>query len=331
MADPTTTNILLAAPTRGSDPGTWDTPVNANSSTIDGYIGGVVTVSLSNAPVTLTAPAGTPTPGAGPFQSQNRILKFTGTLSSNVTITLPLPGEYTVQNLTTGAFVVIFRAVGAGNLVSTPQGSIMKIWCDGTDVWLIKNQIPGALTFLGGVSAVPVWITACTIPPYLLCDGTVYNFSTYPALGNLYVGNFGGNGITTFGVEDLRGRVPLAYDGTGTRITVAGSGLNGQTLGASLDKQTVTLLTGNLPAYTPIGSIVTTTVAGEANALGIQNPPINPQNVAGIGGTSNGGSITKPPSFISTSTFTGTAQGGTSTPVVNVQPSQVAGIWLVST
>jgi microcystin-dependent protein len=326
MVDATTTNVLLTVPARGADPGTWDVPVNNNTTAADGYFGGVVTVNLSNNPVTLTAPAGTPTPGAGPFQSQNRTLVFTGTLTANVAVTLPLPGQYTVFNNTSGAFIVTFNAAGVGNIVSTPQGSFMEIFCDGTNVFLIKNQIPGALTFLGGISAVPAWITACTLPPFLLCAGGIFNFSQFPALGNLYLGNFGGNGITTFGVQDLQGRVPLAFDGTGTRITTAGSGINGQTMGAAGGAQTETLITANLPPYTPRGSVsVTSTISN------IFSGTIVTTSAAGAGTTvlSPGGISTS--GVASTGSLTGTAQGGTSVPVVTVQPSQVSGIWLVAT
>lgn len=336
MVDPTTTNVLLSVPTRGSDPGTWDLPVNGNSIALDGYFGGVATISLASSPVTLTAPAGAPTPGAGPYQSQNRTLKFTGTLSANCTVTLSLPGEYTIINQTVGAFIVIFRAVAAGNVVSTPSGSIMKVWCDGTDVYLIKNAIPGSLTFLGGVSAVPAWIAACSVLPFLYCDGTAsYSITTYPGLGNLYGSTFGGNGITTFGVEDLRGRVPIAYDGTGTRITVAGCGINGQTLGATLDQQTVALVEANLAqhyhgvflndpghnhGYTKPGNTGNT---GGGGAFG--NTPVGDttqNNTTGItvrDTTGGGGTANR------------TATAGSGTGHNNVQPSQVAGIWLVAT
>ena len=318
--------MLLALPIHGADVNTWDVPVNANSTAADGFFGGVVTVSLSNSPVTLSAPSGVVTPTAGPFQSQNRILKFTGTLTGNVQVTLPLPGEYTIQNLTVGNFVVTFAAAGAGNVTATPSGSIMHVWNDGTNVWPVKPTIPGALTFLGGVSAVPAWITACTVQPFLLCDGTVYNYSTYTALGNLYGGSFGGNGITTFGVQDLRGRVPLAYDGTGTRITVAGSGINGQTLGAAGGAQNETLITANLPPYTPAGGITTTVTITVGNNTFGGSGAFNAFVPQGAG---NEGNFNVPNT--ASSTFSGTPQGGTSTPVVTVPPTQVSGIWLVST
>ena len=332
MADPTTTNVLLAVPTRGSDPGTWDVPVNNNSNSLDGYLGGVVTVSLSSVPVTLTAPSGTPTPTAGPYQSQNRILKFTGALSGNVAVTLPLPGEYTIQNLTTGSFVVTFRAVGVGNIVSTPQGSIMKVWCDGTDVWLVKNQIPGALTFLN-VQGVPPWIVACTIQPYLLCDGSVYNFSTYPALAVQSGSNFGGNGITTFGVPDLRGRVPIAFDGTGTRITMAGCGINGQSLGAAGGVQSVTLAANQIPTITSVNAAQAISVTSADSV--IHNSFIS--SILGGGGAATITTDARSPAFAGTLTSTAnnsistTYTNGAQVTVNDVQPSQVAGIWLVAT
>lgn len=323
MADPTTSNVLLAVPSRGSDVGTWDVPINGNSTSLDGYLGGVATVSVSNANVTLTAPTGTVTPTAGPYQSQNRILVFTGAMSANLKVTFPLPGEYIIQNQTTGNFVMTFAGAGAGNVVATPQGSIMKVWNDGTNAWLFKNEIPGELKFMGGISAVPAWVSACTIPPYLLADGSIHNYSTYGALGTLYGSNFGGNGITTFGVPDLRGRVPLAYDGTGTRITSAVCGINGQTLGAAGGEQGHTLITGEIPSHNH----------------GVTDPQHEHSVTIPSGNVYAGGSgyaYSNQPSFTSYTTapaLTGisiqnTGGGGTHN---NVQPAQVSGIWLVST
>jgi microcystin-dependent protein len=259
---------------------------------------------------------------------------MSGALTGNVQVTLPLPGEYTVQNLTTGNFVVTFAAASAGNVVSTPSGSIMHVWNDGTNVWLVKPQIPGALTFLGGITAVPAWISACTIAPFLLCDGSIYNFSTYPALGNLYLGNFGGNGATTFGVQDLRGRVPLAYDGTGTRITTAGSGINGQTMGAAGGNQTINNGSGIQRSDLPNVSIPL-----------IGTPQTASTNQTSVAGPTN--SLSNPSGTIFVPQWNGTPQqltitftpggniplnGNVSQTFSNVvQPAQVSGIWLVST
>src|ERR1700733_15260639 len=251
--DPTTANIALAIPNRGADAGTWDVPINGDFNSIDGFLGGVQTLSLSNANVTLTAPPGSITPSAGPYQATNAVLRFMDTLTGNVQIKLPLPGRVLIENLTSGNFTVSFAAATSGEVIATPQGSRMSIYNDGSNVRFDCGigEIPGKMDFLGGVSALPAWVSACTVPPFLIADGSVYNFTTFPALGALYGGSFGGNGITTFGVPDMRGRVPLAYDGTGTRITTAGCGINGQTLGAAGGNQITTLQRSDLPNVSP--------------------------------------------------------------------------------
>ncbi len=300
---------------------------------MDGFFGGVQTINAAGAsPITLTSPAGfTPTPSGGPTQSQNGVLRFTGALTGNVQITLPLPGFVIVENLTTGAFVLSFRAIGSGEVIGVPQGALLHIYNDGTNVRFVKGlaEFPGKMDFLGGVSAIPAWMSACTVRPFLLADGTVYNFSTYPALGALYLGNFGGNGITTFAVPDLRGRVPIAYDGTGTRITTAGCGLNGQTLGASLDQQTQQLTQGQLPTYDLVarnsGAVLKTRLFYNTPPSGQAGGNFNP--LTALATDNNPGGYAEVDA-----TVTGNIpSGGGNIPHPNVQPSQVAGIWLCKT
>ena len=102
MAEPQTVNGGLIVPNTGDLVGTWGSAaLNPDFVAIDGFLCGVQTVSVSSSPVTLTSPSGfTPTPGGGPTQSQNAILRITGSLGSNVQITLPLPGYMIVENLT---------------------------------------------------------------------------------------------------------------------------------------------------------------------------------------------------------------------------------------
>jgi microcystin-dependent protein len=66
----------------------------------------------------------------------------------------------------------------------------------------------------------------------------VLNVNNYTALGNLLGSTFGGNGITTFGVPDLRARYRIPLDNQGAqgaagRVTAAVSGINGTTIGAA--------------------------------------------------------------------------------------------------
>ena len=65
---------------------------------------------------------------------------------------------------------------------------------------------------------------------YLVCDGTIYNIADYPELAAYFVGQFeasnffGGDGITTFAVPDLRGEF-LRGSGTNSH-TDGGNGAN---------------------------------------------------------------------------------------------------------
>lgn len=332
MSDPLTVNVGLAVPTRGSDVGTWDIPVNGDFTALDGFFGGVQTVSAAASPITLTVPAGfTATPGAGPTQAQNAVLRFTGALTGNVRVTLPMPGPMIVENLTTGNFVLSFQAVTATQVIAVDQGEIVRIYNDGANVRFIGLGAVGHIEMWGGLSAIPAWVAACTVPPYLLCDGSIYNFSTYPYLGKRLLGAFGGNGVTTFGVPDLRGRVPLAYDGTGARITAAGCGINGQTLGASADNQSVTPTPSQIPSITSVLSSATATSGG--NYIPVDSNPIQEfdANISGGGAVRipssnppNAGSWSGVQSLAVTGTVTYTNNSQAS--ITNVQPSQVTGI-----
>lgn len=92
---------------------------------------------------------------------------------------------------------------------------------------------------------------------YLLCDGSEVSQTTYSALfsavGTAY--NLGDEQVGNFRVPDLRGRVPAGKDNMGgtaaSRMTSAGSGIDGTALGASGGAQTHTLSStqSGLPAH----------------------------------------------------------------------------------
>lgn len=333
MADPTTSNQLFAVPTRGSDPGTWDLPVNSNTSANDGLFSGVQGISVSNASFSLTAPVGVVTPSAGPTQAQNAVIRFAGTVTAVISVTLPLPGYYIIDNSATiysaAGFVLNLRAVGAGATIGLESGSVRHVYNDGTNVKFVNLSSIGTIEMWAGYSVLPLWVTNCTNLPYLLCDGTIYNIATYPVLGTRLGSSFGGNGVTTFGVPDLRGRVPIPYDGTGTRITVAGCGINGQVLGAAQDKQTNVLITGNLPPYTPAGTAIFSSgnVAIPQQGFASSGAPVSSSFSQG---SNNGSSTVLNVNVTGNVAFTGTpAAGQISTPVNNVQPAQVSGIAVI--
>lgn len=230
MADPTTTNKALAQPIRGSDVGTWDTPMNNNSGIIDNSFGGTATIALTNSNVTLS-----------PSQYQCVFLTLTGAISANIQITLPAVGSfYTVQNLTsnTSAFYITMTT-GLGRVIGLPPGEAVDILTDGTNVKFRNLGPVGSYWDYAGAS-VPSWVSACTVPPFLNCDGTSFSSATYPILATILGG-------TT--LPDARGRYRATLNQTTGRITSGSSlgGIDGNTAYASGGAQTVVLSSQNLP------------------------------------------------------------------------------------
>lgn len=330
MAEPTTVNCGLIIPSTGDLTGTWGSAaINPDFVAVDGYFGGVQTISASNAAIVLTSPSNfTPTPGAGPTQSQNAVLRFTGALTANVQVTLPLPGFYILENLTTGNFVLSFRALGSGEVIGIDQGEVQHVYNDGTNVRFVNLGRIGAIEIWAGLTAMPAWVSACTKPPYLLCNAQTFLFSTYPYLAAKLSNKFGGNGTTTGAVPDLQGRVALPYDGTGTRITSAGCGLNGQTIGAALDEQTYTMQRSDLPNVAP-------TFTGTQQTWNVQFASGTPwSSVANFAfSTGTGANTIGHDSATVTITPSGTISSingnVTQTAQPNVQPSQVTGIAVI--
>ncbi len=236
MADPTTSNILLAVPTRGSDVGTWDLPINGDMTALDGILGGNATISLSAATtLALSVPStGTVSAGAGPNQSQNAVVKFTGTLVGNAVIQLTLPRRYVFDNQCTvgTSYIQIAPASGTGTAIGLPPGEKTEVAYDGTNVDFVGLGRVGSLLDICGISTTQPWMTACTKLPYLPRDGATYSTAAFPALGAMLGSTFGGNGITTFGVPDTRNRFALPVDVSGQgRVTNAVSGIDGTVVG----------------------------------------------------------------------------------------------------
>lgn len=89
---------------------------------------------------------------------------------------------------------------------------------------------------------------------WLLCDGTAVSRTTYSDLFTAISTAYGvGNGSTTFNLPDLRGRVAGGKDNMGglaaSRLTTAGSGVDGATLGAAGGAQTHTLTIAQMPSH----------------------------------------------------------------------------------
>lgn len=88
------------------------------------------------------------------------------------------------------------------------------------------------------------WFTYARGAPngWQLCDGSLLSISEYEVLYTLLGTTYGGNGQTTFGVPDLRGRIPL-HQGTG-------AGLSPKVIGQTGGTENVTLTVDQLGGHT---------------------------------------------------------------------------------
>lgn len=96
--------------------------------------------------------------------------------------------------------------------------------------------------YIGSICVVP-YTRGCP-SGYVAADGRILNIQAYTALYSLVGNVFGGDGRTTFGVPDLRGRVVV---GTGVAVSPYTSQV---TLGQKRGQESVTLNANNVPAHT---------------------------------------------------------------------------------
>jgi microcystin-dependent protein len=114
---------------------------------------------------------------------------------------------------------------------------------------------------------------------WLDCDGSLLAISQYDALYTLLGTTYGGDGVNTFALPDLRGRVPL-HQGTGIGLTT-------RTMGELAGSESVTLLATQMAAHTH-GITVTSGNADAAtpaatNELGqLNNDTLYTSDTAGL-------------------------------------------------
>jgi microcystin-dependent protein len=198
--------------------------------------------------------------------------------------------------------------------VTTPKIADANVTEAKLDATLVsKIAMAGEIKIWPGITAPTGWF---------FCYGQSLLRASYPALFSAIGTTYGAADGTHFNVPDLRGRVVAGKDDMGGtsafRLTVVGG-----TLGSSGGVETRTLVTENLPPYTPAGSVAITDP-------GHQHPGINPYKAGGsaaggqispVSGAGGGSVPIESATTGITAAFTGTAQGGTSTAFGVVQPT----------
>lgn len=232
MVSTYTPNIQLEEPARGDYVGTWDVPVNNNMTLIDLVLGGRTTINGSGGSVTLAA-----------AQFQCKTITINSTLLASITLTFPtsFSKSYEIQNSCTGssAFVITLQTTAAGGqVVCCPPGEIFEVVNDGTNIKFKNFGRVGSYWDYAG-SSVPAWVSGCTVPPYLNCDGTTFSAATFPQLAVVL-------GSTT--LPDSRGSVRAALNQGTARLSSA-NGVDGNTNFSQGGAASVTLNTSQIPSH----------------------------------------------------------------------------------
>lgn len=108
-------------------------------------------------------------------------------------------------------------------------------------VFTVNTSFAQAEAFLGEVR---IWAGSFAPRGWMFCEGQTLNINQYQALYSLLGTQYGGNGVTTFNIPDLRGRVPVGVNQNSTQSFYINPGqLAGNT--------TTTLIPMNIP-YTVV-------------------------------------------------------------------------------
>ena len=132
----------------GENAGTWGTKTNANLDLIEQILGGYKAVSIAGGAQTTAL---TVADGALTGTAQARMIEFTGTITGNQVVTIPLDVEnfYILKNSTSGTYTVQFKYVsGSGDtftFATTNKGTAILFATanDGTNPDIIQIQTGG--------------------------------------------------------------------------------------------------------------------------------------------------------------------------------------------
>lgn len=114
-------------------------------------------------------------------------------------------------------------------------------------VWYLQNSYvnPYSVPLLGGID---YWDTVAPNSAFIFPAGQAISRTTYAAAFARWGTTYGvGDGSTTFNVPDKTGRVSAMKESSATRLTSAGSGVTGSTMGSAGGSQNQTIAQGNLP------------------------------------------------------------------------------------
>lgn len=164
----------------------------------------------------------------------------------------------------------------------------------------MSNPYLGEIRMFGGNFAPYQWA---------LCNGQLLSISQYSALFSLIGTSYGGDGVTTFGLPNLQGRLPA---GQGN-----GGGLTPRTIGEIGGTENVTLTLQQIPAHNH--TFQASAAGASATMPGSSVLPAHPSPANGHFFTVNDG--TSPPPTINALKATSCGPSGGNQPHSNLMPS----------
>jgi len=183
MASTYTSRIRLEKQADGENPNSWGLILNQNViDLVDEAIAGYTVVSVSSVPVSLTSNDGSTD------QARNMSLEIAGTLTADVTITVPSQEKlYFIRENTTGSFVTKIKTTG-GTATELTQATNLMVACDGTEIYKVEAPV-SVPTFTANT------LTATSIATSVI-SATTLDFGTWTVTetgGILYFASGGTN------------------------------------------------------------------------------------------------------------------------------------------
>jgi hypothetical protein len=199
-----TSSLGLELQATGENQNTWGIRNSSNFTLIDQAVAGQLTLSVAgNTAVTLTA-----------AQSAYHFQKYTGVLTGSITVFVPnVQANWVIWNATTGAFTLTVNiASGVGTVI--PQGQVMTVTADGTNVFQTDSTIQsGSTTWTASGGTVDA-ITATYAPAItaaLLIDGLILGFRATGANATS-TPTFAPNGLTAHTITKRGGGALIIGD-----------------------------------------------------------------------------------------------------------------------
>mgnify|MGYP006899568047 CR=1 FL=1 len=269
MASSASTLLKLELQGTGDNTGTWGTKANTVFSRIEESVADISNISLASlggANYTLDdTQYAEHDDGGNTSESHVAMIKATGTLTAAEKIIVPLRNKhYMVWNATSGAFAVTIGGA-TGGTVTIPQDTVMKVFCDGTNV----EAASVAVDVAGNIRALTSILDSAGLQQIIFAE-------VASAVNELTITN----AATGTGPQ-----IAATGDDTNIDIELIPKGTGGVQMADALIKRPVFIDYGetvNIIGSTgggtqdidlTLGNVVTATVDTSANTFTFSNPP----------------------------------------------------------